>query len=251
MKSLLARVLLGTALVLLVPGSSLALTEAEAAALVAADDRTEEDRKRDARRKPATFLAFTGVKAGDRVADLGASSGYTAELLARAVGPEGTVYGHNTPYVLEKYVSESWPARLARPAMKGVVRVDRELVSPLPPEVKDLDLITMIYVYHDTLFSGVDRVAMNAALLSALKPGGSLVIVDNTAKPGGDPKEIAETIHRMDPALLRAELEAAGFAFAAEADFLSVPEDPKTEAFFKRDGPTDSFVHRYTKPAAP
>ena len=249
MTSLLARAFLGAALVLLVPGSSFALTQAEAEALVAADDRTEEDRKRDARRKPATFLVFTGVQAGDRVADLGASSGYTTELLARAVGSEGTVYGQNTPYVLEKYVSESWPARLARPAMKGVVRVDRELVSPLPPEAKDLDLITMIYVYHDTLFSGVDRKAMNQALLGALRPGGSLVVVDNTAAPGGDAKEVAETIHRMDPAVLRAELEEAGFVFAAEADFLRVPEDPKNEAFFKRDGPTDSFVHRYTKPA--
>jgi predicted methyltransferase len=101
------------------------------------------------------------------------------------------------------------------------------------------------------LFSGVDRAAMNQAILSALKPGGSLVIVDHVAKPGGDAKEIAETIHRMDPALLRSELEAAGFTFAAEADFLRNADDPKTEAFFKMDGPTDGFVHRYTKPAAP
>lgn len=244
MKNILALVLL---LLLSPPVGAAPLSEADAKALVADPDRTDADRERDATRKPAQLLVFSGVGPGMRVADLGASSGYTTELLARAVGSEGTVYGQNTPYVLKKYVSESWPARLSRPAMKGVVRVDRELVSPLPDGVEGLDLITMIYVYHDTLFSGVDRAAMNQALFAALRPGGSLLVVDHVAKPGAD-AEVAKTIHRMDPALLRTDLEATGFVFAAEADFLRNPGDPLEKAFFDMDGPTDSFVQRYARP---
>ncbi|MBW2397272.1 MAG: class I SAM-dependent methyltransferase [Deltaproteobacteria bacterium] len=230
------------------PQTALALSEADAAALVAAEDRTAEDRERDARRHPAELLVFSQVGAGMKVADLGAGNGYTSELLARAVGPEGTVYAQNSPYVIEKYVKESWPARLSRGAMKGVIRVDRERGDPLPAEATGLDLITMIYVYHDTLFTPVDRPAMNAKLLGALRPGGSLIVVDHHAKPGAGP-EIAETLHRMDAALLRRELEAAGFEFAAEADFLRHPEDPKEKPFFEMETPTDGFVHRYVKPA--
>lgn len=231
------------------PAAASALTPAEAEAIVAAEDRTAEDRERDARRRPAALLVFSGVAAGMKVADLGASSGYTTELLVRAVGDEGTVYAQNSPYVIEKYVKESWPARLARPVMKDVVRVDRELVDALPPEATGLDLITMVFVYHDTLFSGVDRPAMNAKLLAALRPGGSLVVIDHHAKPGAG-AEVAETIHRIDEALLRRELEAAGFEFAAEADFLRNPADPLEKPFFEMEGPTDAFVHRYLKPEA-
>lgn len=215
--------------------------------IIGAADRTEADREKDLRRKPAELLSFAGLRPGMRVADIGASSGYTTELLARAVGPEGKVFGHNTPRVIEKYVKESWPARLARPAMKGVIRVDREMVDPLPPTADDLDVITMIYVYHDTLFSGVDRPTMNRRLLSALKRGGSLVVIDHRAKPGAD-AEVAETIHRMDEQLLRRELEAAGFEFAAESEFMANPADPREKPFYEMDGPTDTFVHRYVRP---
>ncbi len=229
-------------------GSVAALAAAlDAKAIVAAADRSEADRAQDVKRKPAEFLAFAGLRPGMRVADIGAGAGYTTELLARAVGPEGKVFGHNTPQVIEKYVKESWPARLAQPAMKGVVRVDREMVDPLPPEADELDVITMIYIYHDTLFSGVDRPTMNRRLLSALKRGGSLVVVDHRAKPGSD-ATVAETIHRMDEQQLQRELEAAGFELAAESEFMGNPADPREKPFYEMDGPTDTFVHRYVRP---
>jgi predicted methyltransferase len=98
------------------------LTQDEAQALVDAADRSDEDRERDARRHPAEFLVFTGVHRGAHVAEIGAGSGYTTELLVRAVGPEGVVYGHNEPAVIEKFLSESWPARLARPGNEKVAR---------------------------------------------------------------------------------------------------------------------------------
>ena len=56
------------------------------AAIVAAADRSEADRQTDKRRDPVKLLAFTGVKAGMTVLDMGAGGGYSTELMARAVG---------------------------------------------------------------------------------------------------------------------------------------------------------------------
>jgi len=219
----------------------------QAEAIVSAPDRSAADRELDARRHPVELLLFSGVAPGQTVADLGAGAGYTTELLARAVGPTGRVYGHNRPTVIEKYVSESWPARLARPANARVVRVDAPLAAPLPEDATDLDLITMVFVYHDALFSVEDRAAMNARLFAALAPGGRLVVVDHYAKPGSGP-ESGKALHRIDEALLRREIEAAGFHFDASADFMRNPDDPREKPFFEMEGPTDAFVHRYLKP---
>ncbi|MBW2396518.1 MAG: class I SAM-dependent methyltransferase [Deltaproteobacteria bacterium] len=224
------------------------LSAAEARALAASPDRADEDREKDARRHPAELLVFAGASRGMKAADLGAGNGYTTELLARAAGPEGSVIGHNTPTVVEKFVSESWPARLAKPVNSNVTRVDSGYEEPLPEGTSGLDLITMIYVYHDTLFGGVDRAAMNERLFRALRPRGALVVVDHFAVEGAGP-ESGKTVHRIDEALLRRELEAAGFVLEAKADFMRNPDDPRTELFFKMDGPTDSFVHRYVRPA--
>ncbi|MFQ5697667.1 MAG: class I SAM-dependent methyltransferase [Myxococcota bacterium] len=214
--------------------------------VVSAPDRDPKDREMDARRHPADLLEFARVEPGMRVADLGAGAGYTTELLARAVGPSGTIYGQNTPQVIERYVSESWPERLSKGVMGRVVRVDSPLDAPLP-DVRDLDLVTMVFVYHDTLFQEVDRAAMNRAIFEALAPGGSLVIVDHRAQPGSG-VEVGETLHRIDEGLLRRELLSAGFQLAAESEFLANPADPRDRPFFKLDFPTDAFVHRYVKP---
>lgn len=233
---------------LLVPAVSSAIDEATARTLVAAEDRTEADRARDERRKPVELLVFSGVEPGDRVADIGAGRGYSTELLARAVGHSGVVYGHNTPYVIENYVSEAWPERLARPVNGRVVRLDRSFEDPFPEDVRDLDLIVMIFVYHDTPLQDVDRAVMNRNLLNALRPGGSLVVIDHHAAPGSPVEETADTLHRIDEAVVRSDLEAAGFVLSATADFMAHPEDPRNAPFFRMDTPTDAFVHRWTRP---
>src|SRR5256885_13636905 len=153
-------------------------------AVVDAPDRTPEDRALDAGRKPAETLAFLQISPGMRVADLGAGGGYTTELLARAVAPDGVVYAQNPDLFLKNFLKEVWPARLSRPAMKNVVRVDREFDDPLPPEAKDLDRVVMYAIYHDVSYMQVDRDRMNRAIFAALKPGGEFVVVDSSAKAG-------------------------------------------------------------------
>ena len=213
--------------------------------VVGSAGRAEEDLELDLRRHPEEFLTFAGARAGMRAADLGAGSGYTTELLARAAGPSGAVYGQNTPAVIEKYVSESWPARLAKDELANVVRVDSEFASL--PDIASLDLITMVYVYHDALYQPVDRAKTNSALFASLVPGGSLVVIDHRA-PQGSGEEVGETLHRIDEGLVRRELLAAGFQLAAESEFMANEADPREMPFFKMETPTDSFAHRYVRP---
>jgi len=220
--------------------------------LVAAPDRTEADRALDAGRHPAELLAFFGISSGMRVAELGAGGGYTTELLARAVAPGGVVYGQNSPTVLQRFAEKPWSERLARPVMKDVVRVDREFDDPLPSEARDLDAVFMVLVYHDTVWMKVDRARMNHAVFQALKPGGIYAVVDHSARPGTGLGDV-QTLHRIDEATLRKEIEAAGFQLAKDADFLRNPEDtrdwndsPKTAG--ERRGTSDRFVLEFVKP---
>src|SRR5262245_16427815 len=125
-------------------------------AAVDAPDRSAEDRALDAGRQPARTLAFFGIRPGARVAELGAGGGYTSELLARVVGPEGRVYGQNSPFVLARFAEKPWSARLAKPVMGNVVRLDREFEDPFPPEVHDLDAVLIVLLYHDTVWMKAD-----------------------------------------------------------------------------------------------
>ena len=221
-------------------------------AIVDATDRDPNDKKLDEGRHPAELLAFIGIKPGMRVADLGAAGGYTSELLARAVGPTGAVYGQNTAGMLQKFAEKPWSARLSKPVMKKVVRVDREFDDPLPKDVHDLDSVVMVLFYHDTVWLKVDRDKMNRAILAALKPGGSYVIVDHSSRAGAGTAD-SQTLHRIEESVVRDEVQRAGFRFAGSADFLKSAADARdwsTSPFTagERRGTSDRFVLKFVKP---
>jgi predicted methyltransferase len=144
----------------------------------------------------------------DGVLDMGAGGGYSTELMARAVAPDGIVYGQNPPDLGEQ-AKAAFEARLKSPAMKDVVADIRPFDDPIPPGVHDLDFITFLFYYHDTTYMAVDRAQMNRKLFTALKPGGSLVIADHSALPGQG-NSVGKTLHRIEEATLRQEVEAAG-----------------------------------------
>ncbi|HVU05818.1 MAG TPA: SAM-dependent methyltransferase [Polyangiaceae bacterium] len=219
---------------------------------VDAPDRDPEDKKLDAGRHPAELLAFFGIEPGMRVAELGAGGGYTTELLARAVGETGTVYGQNSELILSRFAEKPWSARLQKPVMKHVVRLDRPFDDPFPPEVKDLDAVVVILFYHDTVWQKVDRDRMNRAVFAALRSGGTYDIVDHSGRPGTGETE-TETLHRIEEPALRAEVEKAGFVLSAEGSFLRNPEDPRDwnaspRVAGEKRGTSDRFVLVYEKP---
>jgi predicted methyltransferase len=214
--------------------------------VVSSPDRSGADRDTDQRRNPELLLAFTGVRPGMRVLDMGAGGGYSTELLARAVGARGTVYAQDSQAVSPK-ARERFDERARSPAMRNVVRVLRDYDDPVPPGVRGLDLITFFFAYHDTAFMSVDRAKMNRALFEALKPGGVLVIADHSAQAGAG-VSVAKSLHRIEEATLRREIEAAGFRFVAKADFLRHPEDPRDSIVFRPKVPVDEFVLKFERP---
>ena len=234
------------------PAAPAKLPAVDYAALVAAPDRTDADRALDAGRHPAQMLEFLGVAPGMKVAELGAARGYTTELLVRAAGPTGTVYGQNSPMVLQRFAEKPWGERLARPVNARVVRLDREFDSPFPPELHDLDLVVMNVIYHDTVWMKIDRDKMNKAVFDALRPGGAYVVIDSSGRPGTGVTE-ADTLHRIDEQTVRDEVGRAGFRFAGESSFLRNPSDTRDwnsspVAAGERRGTSDRFAFKFVKP---
>jgi predicted methyltransferase len=216
-------------------------------AIVSAPDRSEADRNTDKRRDPVKLLNFAGVKEGMKVLDMEAGAGYTTELLARTVGPTGIVYAQDSAEVLERQVKDKFDLRSKSPVMKNVVHIVRNYDDPLPPDVRNLDLITFFFAYHDMTYMQVDRAEMNRKLFAALKPGGYLVIADHSAKPG-EGATVGKTYHRIEEAVLRKEVESAGFKLVATGEFLRHPEDTRDVIVFRAPTPIDEFVLKYQKP---
>jgi predicted methyltransferase len=218
------------------------------AAIIAAGDRSAADRENDKRRDPVKLLAFTGVRTGMKVLDMGAGAGYSTELMARAVGPTGIVYGQNTPDQGARGKA-ALEARLQTPAGKNIVGLWRAFDDPLPADVSGLDLVTYFFFYHDTTYMQVDRALMNRKLFAVLKPGTFMVIADHSAK-AGDGASVGRTLHRIEESVVRREVEAAGFKLVAEADFLRKPEDTRD---FNVQPPApgksvDEFILKFQKP---
>ena len=215
------------------------------AAIVASPDRSDADRQNDKKRNPEKMMAFTGVKSGMKVMDLVSSGGYSAELLARSTAPGGTVYAQDSQATVDR-TKERFDARMEK--VKNIVRVARDYADPVPPDVGNLDLVTIYFSYHDLVHMEVDRASMNKKVFAALKPGGYYIVADHSAK-SGDGLTVAKTLHRIEESTLRKEVEAAGFKLVAEGDFLRHPEDTR-ETTTTRPGPTpnDEFVLKFQKP---
>jgi len=246
---------------------SLTLTKEKIAEIVASPDRTAADRANDVRRKPEQMLAFIGVRPAMVVLDLSAGGGYPTELLARAVGPAGHVYGQsapprsadsaprpavtpegNAPPVVASAVRRSSAQALAQraknPALSHITALVQKFEDPLPP---GLDLVTLMFNYHDLGHMEVDRARMNASVLAALKPGAMYVIADHSGRPGTGISE-SGTLHRIEEAFLRQEVEAAGFKLLEQADFLRNPADPRDKNTPEPAQPKDEFVLKFVKP---
>jgi len=237
------------------PATAASKSDARAAPnpVVTAADRSATDKALDAGRKPAEMLEFLDVRPGMKVEDLGAGGGYTTELLARAVGPSGTVYMQNDPRWLA-FLKDALAERFTHPAMKDVVRVDIPFDDPIPPEAKDLDLVVMNVIYHDVVNMPVDRLRMNQAIFNALRPGGAYVVIDSSAKDGSGLSD-TQTLHRIDESVVKEEVQKAGFRLAAEGKFLRNPDDPRdwnaspgAATKLGKRGQSDRFALKFVRP---
>ncbi len=215
------------------------------AAIINAPDRTDTDRKNDDRREPVKLLAFTGVQPGWRVLDMAAGAGYSTEIMARGAAPGGVVFGQNPPDAPPR-VTDAYKARMDHAAMKNVIPDPRPFDAPLPPGAPALDLITFFFGYHDTTYMTVDRAKMNKAMFDALRPGGYLVVADYAAAPGA-PVTTGKSFHRLDEAIEKQEIEAAGFKLVDEGNFLRNAQDTHDFPVFNPKIPIDIYVIKFQK----
>jgi len=258
--------------------SAAPLTREQVAAIVASPDRTDADRTNDQRRHPADLMTFVGARPGWTVLDVSTGGGYTTELLARMVGPTGMVWAQGRPRNPDAPAARpaqpeggatppavGLPAPARTPADVLAQRSDRMKAAgvaaapiayvalpfddPVPREVADgkLDLVTLMFNYHDFGWIPVDRARMNRAIFAALKPGGLYVIADHAGRPGTGITE-SGTLHRIEESFLRKEVEAAGFRLLAEGDFLRNPGDPRDRNTPEPPQPKDEFVLKFVKP---
>jgi predicted methyltransferase len=262
------------------PGTAGSLTATQITQIVASPDRSEADRTNDLRRKPEQMLAFIGIRPGMLALDVSAAGGYTTELLARAVGLSGRVYGQSEPPrgadsppratvapegnaspsaapaamsapampMVRRSSAQALAERAKNPTVANIVAVVQPFEEPVPAQlVGKLDLATLIFNYHDFGHMGVDRARMNRALFAGLKSGGIYVIADHSGRPGTGISE-AGTLHRIEEAFLRQEVEAAGFKLSAQGNFMRNPSDPRDRNTPNPPQPKDEFVLKFVKP---
>lgn len=246
----MSRLLLTGALALTMGASALSAMAAPGAhvtAAVADKGRPEADVARDANRKPAEMLEFAGVKSGDKVIDLIPGGGYFTRIFSKAVGPAGKVYGVFTA----RPGSTPAVATIAADAAYGNVQpveVASFATFAVPEQV---DVVWTSQNYHD-LHRGtgsVDVPKVNAQIFKALKPGGVYIVLDHAAA-AGTPADPEDKLHRIDPGLVRREVEAAGFRYEGELAALKNPADDHTKPVFDPSlrGQTDQFVLKFRKP---
>jgi predicted methyltransferase len=255
-------------------------------AAVADPSRPDTDRQRDADRKPAEVIAFSGIKPGDKVADFLPGKGYFTRIFCKVVGESGRVYAISVPF---KRPAQAPPAAVSAGAasntpaaespgqacsnvsastLQAVLHPAPELYSPdgdpgavyeyfasSPPAEnfaapEPLDLIWTSENYHDLhnkSFGSPDMLAVDQALLKALKPGGILMVEDHAAEAGSGARD-TDTLHCIDPEQVKKEVIAAGFVLVGESTVLRHSDDPHTAKAHEMHDKTDRFLLKFRRP---
>lgn len=223
-------------------------------AAVADSQRPEADRKRDAERKPAQTIAFAGIKPGDSVLELAPAGGYYTRILSKVIGPKGHLYEQSFPPRPKAPPRFRDPAARVRalaadPAYSNITVLHGNILQPEVPQ--PVDFVWTSDNYHDLHnVPHANLAAFDKAVFAALKPGGYFIVIDHAAAAGKGTSQ-THTLHRIDPASVKQEVEAAGFVLAASSNVLRNPQDNHTLTVFDPAirGKTDQFVFKFRKPA--
>jgi predicted methyltransferase len=247
---------LAFALSLALPLSAASAEPADVAAAVSAPGRLPNHVALDEVRRPVEVLRWLGLERGDRVLDYFTGSGYYAEIMARAVGPQGMVVGWNSPgFAANEQVRAALAGIHERSPNTSFFSTPTTSIA-FPPE--SFDFVLLHLVYHDAYWEStrfnlprIDPNTVTRAIFDATKPGGIVGVIDHIANPGRDTRAEVEATHRILPETIRADFERAGFVFDGESDLLRNPQDDRSVNVFEPSirGRTDRVVYRFRRPA--
>ena len=216
--------------------------------------RDEKDRARDENRKPAEIIEFMGIEPGMTVMEMLAGSGYYAEILSQVVGEKGKVIALNNKSYMA-FTKDAIVGRIEQPGRMENVELKITEINEMELGENELDAIFLALSYHDFYFvdekSGWPKVNVERTLIQihkSLKMGGVLAVIDHAAVKGS-PHETGSTLHRIDPEIVKAELEAAGFMLTRQSDLLANKADDMLTPMFDKSirGKTNRFVYRFVK----
>ena len=237
-----------------VPAAAWAEPADVAASVAATASRTEANVKLDEGRKPADLLSFLGLQKGSRVLDMFGANQYWAEIIAPAVGPEGFVVVWQPNQFLNDKRKATFAEFVGR--QKNVLLINSPFEQP-SIGASAYDFILMNLDYHDVYWESTERKISRMEpdiwlqrLFAAAKPGAVIGIIDHAATPGGDTRAVVEKVHRIDPAVVKADFLRAGFVLEGESDLLKNPADDHSLNVFddKIRGKTDRFIFKFRKP---
>jgi predicted methyltransferase len=215
--------------------------------------RSSDDLKRDSLDHPAEVLRLGGIKPGMQVADYLAADGYYSELLSYIVGPKGHVLLINNA-AYDEWSENHWQDRLANGRLPNVEHRTMEVEHLGLPD-RSLDAILLIKVYHDLYWVAtegpwpkIDPAVALAEIARVVKPGGVLLLVDHSAKPGTGSAD-AGRLHRIDEEYAQRDFEKHGFRFVSKSDVVRRLDDPRDQITYKGPmvGKTDRFVLVFRK----
>ncbi len=203
----------------------------------------------------SALIRFAHADAGSTVIDVYPGDGDWTRLFSDIVGPKGRVYSF-VPAEVAHFKND--PVGRMRTLAQELGRENVEVVSAdlvtMPEVTQPADVLWLHLFYHDLHTAliqarGATAADFNRAVYERLKPGGSYVIVDHAAAVGAGVSN-AQSLHRIEPAAVRAEVEAAGFVLSAESTMLANKGDPHSIKVFDPaiKGDTDRFAYRFVKP---
>lgn len=236
------------------PASAWAAPAEVAAAVANTAARTADNVKLDSSRKPVEVLQFFGLEQGMAVVDMFGANRYWAEIIAPAVGPYGSVVVWQPTQFMNDKRRADFAAFTAR--QPNVTLISSPMEQPLLGTNR-YDFMIMNLDYHDVYWQNPERGILRMdppawlrAIYAAMKPGAVVGIIDHVADPNADTRATVEKLHRIDPAVVKADFERAGFVLEAESDVLRNPaDDHKLNVFDEKiRGKTDRFVFRFRKP---
>lgn len=237
-------------LALSVGGAAFAEVPAHITKALSDPARPAADTARDAARHPGEILALAEVKPGGAVVDYVMGGGYFTRIISGAVGPKGTVYAYQPAEFIQFMAKYGEDQKTVAAALSNVKPLNGPMTALDLPD--DVDAVITVQNYHDMHLKPFPKdtaAKANAEIFKSLKPGGVFLVIDHAAVAGSG-VTAADTLHRIDVAAVKKEVEAAGFKLEAESPLLALPSDTHTVSVFDPSirGKTDQFILKFRKP---